>query len=148
MDTKEINSFTNKRKFFRVYPDKPICTKLSIISMSGNLIKTNTCNVCVKDIGIGGLQFLAKLDFPVGKNIVYKFKILILNECHYVEGNIVWKKEEESGNLCYGVNFILNDNDISYYFTVFNNFALIVKRNSLHHGCNFCNIKRCPNKSL
>mgnify|MGYP001165989695 CR=1 FL=1 len=146
MNIKNNNKLTNKRKFFRVNSNNPICSEVQIVNVNGKSVKSNPCSVCVKDIGIGGLRFLTRLILPLGENIVYKFKILILNKCYYIEGNIVRKEEYENGGFCYGVNFLMDDSDRSDYFTIFNNLALVIKRNVSQHGCNFCDITKCPNK--
>lgn len=148
MDETKMNKFIQKRKFFRVFCNNPLCTEIVIVTVKGKSVKTNACSVCVKDIGIGGLRFLTRLNLPLGENIVYQFKIFILNKYYYIHGNIVWKREEENGELCYGVNFLLDDSGKSKYFTIFNSLALVVKRDVSKHGCNFCDITKCPNKSL
>jgi hypothetical protein len=148
MDTCREIEFINKRRFFRIYLKKPICTETSIVNLNGKSIKTNPANICVNDIGIGSLQFSSKLNLPLGNNIIYEFKINILHKCYYFRGSIVWKNEKENGEIAYGVNFQLDNNDIPNYFTIFNDLALIVRRSPKRHGCNFCDIRNCPNVSL
>lgn len=145
MKIEESNDFTNKRNYFRVYLNEPICTEVSIVNLNGKSIKTNASCVCVKDIGIGGLRFETKLKLPPGENIVYKFKIQVLHKFHYIRGTIAWMHEEKNGEIYYGIKFLISDQDTSDYFTVFNNLALTIKRNRLNHGCNFCDIEKCPN---
>lgn len=145
MDTKDNNIFMNKRKFFRVYANDPICTEVSIVSVNEKSIKTNPSTICVKDIGVGGLRFSSKLNLPIGEKIVYEFKISILHKRHYIRGIIVWQKEEENDMMHYGAKFQINESEIPNFLTIFNNLALIIKRNRLNHGCNFCDLKKCPN---
>jgi hypothetical protein len=146
MDKKDYDELINKRKFFRVYSNNPICTEISIVNVKGKSIKTNPSNICVKDIGFGGLRFSSKLALPVEEDIIYKFKIPILHKCYHIRGTIVWRSETKGNNACYGVNFLLDENNNSDCFNIFNTLALTIKRNSPNHGCNFCNTLECPNK--
>lgn len=148
MDAKEELEFINKRKFFRVYLKEPICTETSIVQLNGKSVKTHAANICVNDIGIGGLRFSSKLELPIGDNIIYEFKLQILHKRYNFRGSIVWKSEKENDEIAYGVHFQIDNNDIPGYFTIFNDLALIIKRRSQHHGCSFCDFKTCPNVSL
>lgn len=148
MDIKDNSEHINKRKFFRVYLKKPICTEASIVKVNEKSIKTNITNICVNDIGIGGIRFSSKLQLPVGEHIVYEFKFHILHKYYHIRGAIVWQKEDANKEFQYGVKFLIDDNDSPSYFTLFNNLAFTVKRNKSDHGCNFCDIKNCPNPSL
>jgi len=146
MNIKENDELINKRKFFRVYSNDPICTVFSIINVNEKSIKTSPSNICVRDIGVGGLRFSSKLKLPIGKNIVYEFKIPILHKCHHIRGTIVWQEKEKNNETYYGVNFLVDNCNIPHYLTIFNNLALIIKRNRSNHGCNFCDAVKCPNE--
>lgn len=148
MGIKENNEFICKRKLFRVYLNEPICIEISIVNFNGKSVKTNLTSVCVNDIGVGGLRFSSNLELPVGKNIVYQFKIPLLNKCYHIKGNIVWKTKEKDSKIYYGASFLIDDKDISDYFATLNTLALAIKRNRLNSEWNFCNIKKCPNKCL
>ena len=145
MDAQENNEFINKRKFFRVYTKKPICTEMEIVSFNGKSIKTHSSSVCIKDISLYGLRFSSKLELPIGENIIYQFKLQILHKSYYIKGNIIWHKKEKNGDIYYGVNSIIDEIMCADYFTVLNNLALVIKRNQSNNGCSFCDPDKCPN---
>lgn len=145
MGAQENTEFINKRKFFRVYTKKPICTEMEIVSFNGKSIKTHSSNVCIKDLSLCGLKFSSKLELPIGENIIYQFKLQLLHKCYYIKGHIVWHKEEKNGDIYYGVHSIIDEKMYADYFAVLNNLALVIKRNQSNHGCSFCDLDKCPN---
>lgn len=146
MDIKGNKALVSKRKFFRVYVNVPICTEVSIIKLDNKRVKTRSSFICVKDIGLGGLRFSSRLKFPMGDTIVYQFKLPILGKNYYINGNIVWSREQQNKEIHYGVNFLIENSDDFNYFSLFNNLALMIKRKTRDHGCKFCDPSECPNR--
>jgi len=148
MGAQENAEFISNRQFFRVYTKEPICTEVTIVNFNGKSVKTNSCNVCIKDISIGGLRFLSKLNLPIGENVIYQFKLQIFHRCYYIKGNIIWQKEEKNGDIYYGVKSLMDEKMCADYFTELNKLALVIKRNQSNHGCSFCDLTKCPNNFL
>lgn len=144
MPTNENNKYVNKRKFFRIYLNIPLCAEISIIRLGDKAVETKSSHICIVDIGISGIRFSSKLQLPTGKNILYEFKMEFLHKSYSFNGTIVRKIENDDGEIFYGVSFIISEEHNSLYFKEFNDLALVIKRNVSDHGCKFCNPQKCP----
>ncbi|WP_234118238.1 PilZ domain-containing protein [Clostridium hydrogenum] len=147
MPTNENNEYVNKRNFFRVYLRTPLCAEISIISVNGKSVKTKPSNICILDIGIGGVKFRSKLKLPIGNNVLYEFKMKFLHTNYSFDGTIVRNIENDTGEIFYGAAFIIMEDYTSNYFKALNDLALVIKRNISDHGCEFCEPQKCPIKS-
>ena len=100
----------DNRKSFRVKCRDPICTRISIVKVNKKTVKTGTGNICLEDIGSGGLKFLSGLNMPVSDVMIIEFKLVIAEELTAFYGYIVRKDELDEGMFKYGVKFI---NDVA-----------------------------------
>jgi len=129
----------NKRKFYRLELNNPICMEMTINSCHGKSIKAGVLDVCVKNIGPGGLLFISTLLFPIDKDIIYNFRFHMFDKIRNINGTIVRRDEFKKNVFEYGVMFncdaIINEQD---YVKLFNKFSVILKRNTKNSGCKFC----------
>ncbi|SHF93999.1 PilZ domain-containing protein [Caldanaerobius fijiensis DSM 17918] len=108
----------------------PLCAKMTIKYVYGKTVKTGYANVCVKDIGPGGLKFLSNLKLQVNPNIVLEFEVNILNTTLNVYGTVVRVEEVEPHIFGYGVEFtFIDDTFRARLISIFNELAIYLKKN-------------------
>ncbi|WP_051585888.1 PilZ domain-containing protein [Caldanaerobius polysaccharolyticus] len=131
----------NRRKYFRVKLHNPLCAKMTIKYVYGKAVKTGYANVCVNDIGPGGLKFLSNLKLQANPNIVLEFELNILNTTLKVYGTIVRIEEIEPDIFGYGVEFVfIEDTFRTKLISIFNELAIYLKKNIKSPNGNFCKL--------
>lgn len=135
--------FINKRKFFRVMLSTPICVQMTITEVRGKVVSTGYTNVCVKDIGAGGLSFVSKLTLPVGNDSKYRFKADFFEREYIFCGVVVRKRDIRTGVYEYGIKFT-DVHDEDSYLALFNRLQVTVRKLSKGNCCNFCKKKEYP----
>ena len=143
---KEPISTENKRKYFRISLDKPICAEMTISTFHGQIMRMGYSNVCVRDIGPGGLAFLSFLAFPIDEGIVYTFKISMFNEEVRLRGTIVRTKELINNVHEYGIKFKFLKNDEPKYVQLFNKLSFAINKTAENSGCKMCKKEVFPCK--
>lgn len=128
----------NKREFFRVYLDIPLCSQITLLKINGQEINMGYSNVCINDIGPGGLLFTSDLDFPIKDNISFKFKTKLLNSRVLLEGQIVRKIIVNEGIFKYGVSFEISEEKRAQCIKLLNDVAIGLRRNAELRDCSFC----------
>lgn len=137
---------SNRRKYFRVNFDVPLCTDMTITEICGKKIKTGTSKVCVLDIGVGGLAFSSNLEFPLDNKAVFWFGANIMGEKVSFHGNIVRRTELRPGTYKYGVQFIYNGQSEDTYIQLFNKLSIHLRKNWRNCEYSSCDKDKCPNR--
>lgn len=139
------NQWENKRDYYRVCLEKPLCGNVTIVECNGKSLNTGITKACIIDVGPGGLAFATKLDFPVEKNIIFLFTIRVDDKNIFFRGHIVWKKEVgEKPTYNYGVIFNMSETERSSACNVFNKLTIYIKKGYEEKYCSICNKKRYP----
>ena len=79
----------NRRKFFRVSLDIPMCSKLTILYVNGKEVSKGYTPICIEDIGAGGVRFKSRLDIPVNNTITLGIDFSIYEEEHLIPATVV-----------------------------------------------------------
>lgn len=138
MDTK----LNDKRQYFRIYHDTPLCASMVIVLVNGKSIETQSSSVCVHNMGPGGLCFRSNLVLPISQSVLLRFSMKILEEDMTFYGNIVRKTLIENYITEYGVKFNDLYNNRMEIFKFMNKWAISLKRKNpsiLKHTSSFCN---------
>ena len=139
---------TNKRKYFRVYPHKPICSKLSVFNIKGTPINSRSTNVCIINIGANGLLFKTLLELTVSKDVVYLFEFNLLGETFRETVEIVREDSKSNGVFLYGATFLsTNDSSEQRRLAILNKLLVTTKRNKIQKSKKVCSTetrKHCP----
>lgn len=143
---KESIITNNKRKYFRIGFDKPICAEMTISTFHGKIMRMGYSNVCVKDIGPGGLAFLSFLMFPIDEGIIYTFKIAMFNEEVRLRGTIVRTKDLTNNAHEYGIKFQFLENDEPKYIQLFNKLSFAINKTPEQVVCRMCKKEVFPCK--
>jgi hypothetical protein len=110
MECFKLVRFDNeKRAYFRFQCPSPLCAKVIVKSINNKIINSSGDRICIEDIGQGGLKFLSHINYPVIKDILYEFQMIIADKTLDLNGYIVRKKEIETGIFQYGVIFDILD---------------------------------------
>lgn len=136
----------NRRRYFRVNLNVPLCADMTICEIGGKRVKTGNSKVCVLNIGVGGLAFSSSLEFPIDNKAVFLFSTSIMGKNINFKGTIVRRTKLNSGAYNYGVKFIYDNNLEDEYIRIFNNLSIQLKKN--WKGCEYssCNKDKCPNR--
>lgn len=134
----------NKRQFYRIHFENPLCSQMTIVKFKGNSLKMGYANVCVKDIGPGGLSFLSVLDLPIGSDSVYRFRIKLFGESKSMSGEIVRIRPLKDNVKEYGVKFTFTDTDEPSYIADFHKLQISLARDIKSNCCEFCRKESIP----
>lgn len=129
----------NRRAYFRVNLNISMCGQLTILEVNGLKIDKGFTNICIKDIGVGGVRFKSKLDIPEDSNIKLGIKFKLYDKEHMIPASIVWK---DSVHKIYGCEFNILENEKDYYIALFNKFSISAGKSS-ENNYKKCNKKRC-----
>jgi len=133
----------NKRNFFRIRFDLPICSKVSIYTIDNTEVNSGYTYACIKDIGPGGLCFHSQLDFPVKVKMTLNFNMIFINKPIDIKGSIVRKRRISDNKWEYGVEFNLSYRMRLKYMRLFNEVAIQIYKNKNYLINSFCNSKEC-----
>jgi PilZ domain. len=139
-------SENNKRKYFRVNFDIPLCTDMTISEIGGKKIKTGTSKVCVLDVGVGGLAFSSSLDFPIDNKVIFKFSAKIMGENITFLGNMVRRTTIRPGTYKYGVQFVVDEQSETTHIRLLNKLSIGLRKNWRNCEYSSCNKDKCPNR--
>jgi hypothetical protein len=98
-----------RRKYFRLCLPHPVRGQLTISQFHSKTLSLGYTDILIEDIGPGGLRFLSNLKLPENSQILYRFKVLIMQREWELEGRIVWKEELSYPVFEYGVEFRIDE---------------------------------------
>jgi hypothetical protein len=76
-----------------------LSAELRIIEVRGRTVQSKAALVQVDKISGKGMRFLSELLFPVNPQIVFLFRVVILQESIELKGSINWSQREDRFNL-------------------------------------------------
>jgi len=141
MDTKEI---VNKRQYFRVTHEIPLCASMTLFSVKGKLVTTRSTYVCVRNISAGGLCFWSDLSLPVIDTAIYSFKVKIMETNLVLYGTIVRSNPIKDNITEFGVKFTEEHNNTSEISKIINLWSIALtkkKMSELKFTCSLCSKK-------
>lgn len=131
------NIIENRRNYYRINLQFPLCSGMTIISFKGKKVSLGRSKALIEDISIGGLRFTTNIEFPVQPDIIFEFKIKIMNEVIKTTGVIVWKLEIGDNLYQYGLEFNIGELERDHLSQTLNTFMLKLKNDPLLGGCDF-----------
>jgi hypothetical protein len=96
---------SEKRAYLRFQCPSPLCAKLVLKKINNKAVNADGDTVCIEDIGQGGLRFLSHIDYPVIRDMLFEFQMIVLDHWLFLNGYIVRKHQIEKGIYEYGVKF-------------------------------------------
>jgi len=84
--TMDKDKVENKRNYYRVCIEKPLCGGFKIIECNAMSLSTRLIKACITDIGPGGLSFATKLSLPVDDNGIFLFNVKVAYENNFFRG--------------------------------------------------------------
>jgi hypothetical protein len=128
----------DKRVYFRFKCPKPLCGSITIIRINNKLVHSESDQICIEDIGPGGLRFLSNVDLPAVKDIIYEFQTSILENKFFLQGYILRKKQLEKNFFEYGVKFDINEAKRNHITQVVEETKILLKNRSSIKDKIFC----------
>jgi hypothetical protein len=95
----------DQRRYIRFKCPNPLCSKLVLKRINNKIIDSYGDNICIEDIGEGGLSFLSHIDYPVIEDIHYELQVIVLDLRILLRGQIVRKNIVEDKIFKYGLRF-------------------------------------------
>lgn len=126
----------NRRKYFRLQLDFPLCTEMTVLKFKNKPLKVGMSKALIQDISLGGLRYISNIDLPVQEDFVLLFNTEILGRKRQFIGHNVWKSES-NGFYEYGLQFTINNQERDRFAATFNKLTLQLKTNPLLPNCNF-----------
>ena len=136
----------NRRAFFFFYLSIPMCGQLTILEVDGVEIKKGYTNICIEDIGVGGVGFRSKLDIPKTTDARLGIKFRIYDKEYLLPATVIWKCDVDKVYKRYGCRFEILDSERENYLGIFNRFSISCARGD-HEAYAQCNINRCSLRS-
>ena len=128
----------NRRNYFRIYFDKPLCSTMSISLINKRPVNTGRSKVCIEDISASGLRFVSNFKMPVSSNVIMDFNTKILGQAMQFSGWIVRRDEIKQDIWEYGVRFLAVEKTSSNYLDVLNKLSLKLRKSNHNDFCSFC----------
>ena len=140
MLTSKDMSFDNRRKYFRVEFIQYLEAYLTIKEIEGRPIDIGNSKILVKNIGPGGLCFIANIRLPLDKDFLVQFQTQVLEEDIKVNGKLVWDQELGDNLYRYGVEFVIDEDDRTYLIKILNEVQIRMKADILFTDANFTSL--------
>ena len=138
LETREIEK---NRLYFRMEFDNLICASMKIKQIKNKSVETQTTNVCINNIGGGGLKFISRLKLPIDATITLEFKIKTLGQILILYGHIVRINKLEENAYEYGVQFSIDDKQRSDLIIMLNKIEILKFKKKEIYDTNFCTKK-------
>jgi hypothetical protein len=119
-----------KRQYFRLQLDPPLCSDMTIVMVKGKTLEIGSAEVLIEDIGPGGLRFLSHLSLPVNPQVVLQFETEILNQRVSMHGYIARKNQLSEGIHEYGVAFTMQEAKHVELARIINRLAIRMRQRS------------------
>ncbi len=128
----------NRRNYFRISFDKPLCSTMSISLINNCPVNTGKTKVCIENISASGLKFVSNFKMPISRDVIINFNTKILNQTIQFSGWIVRRDEIEENIWEYGVHFLSAEKTSSKYLDLLNKLTLKLRKNTDNECCSFC----------
>lgn len=115
--------------YFKVLLKYPIESAMTIVELNKKKIQVGKSNVLVEVIGPGGLQFLSDITLPNNVDLILQFTTQILGQEIIFKGKIVWSEENDVFSR-YGIEFVINEEQIGPIIKLLNQLQIKMKNNS------------------
>lgn len=117
---------------------------MTIVRFHGKDVNMGYSNVCVNDLGPGGLSFITRLELPIDSMVDFRFKIKIYDKIRILPGEVVRRRDLPKGVKEYGVRFKFSAYEESEHLAIFNKMQVSLARDLRSTCCEFCRKKEIP----
>ncbi len=128
----------SNRKYFRISLKCPICSELRILREGkGSMATSSSTNICIKDIGPGGLKFKSDLKLPVDSQLTLEFNFQLLGIKFNLRGKVV-RAVTKKGYYQYGVRFYIDEKNRALLARTCNNVAILYRNRIALYDTHLC----------
>lgn len=141
----------NRRQFFRIKLDRWLCAAMTVVQIKDRNVNAGNAQVCIVDMGPGGLRFLSNLSLPVSSQVVLEFDLHIVNYDFKLKGIIVRKVDKPRSTAEYGVKFVeCSEVTRSSLIKALGIMLIRIQKGAMMNSCRFCmqNAKECWKRAM
>lgn len=110
----------NRRQFFRIEPNHPFCSYMTIVKLSGKNVSLGNTKILVQNISGCGLSFITNIKLPVRPDMVICIQTKLLGRNFDLLGSVLWSSQTEDDYYQYGMKFNLNEFEQSNLIKILN----------------------------
>ncbi|NTZ18366.1 PilZ domain-containing protein [Paenibacillus sp. JMULE4] len=127
-------SNANRRHFFRLPFQHPLCAELKMIDYKGLMPESRIVKAALLDLSAGGARFRTAAPLPDDDNLLVELKFTVMQPV----GTIVRSMRSEEEHDEYSIQFSWNEADIAALTGVLNQMAVKLRNKTVLPGCSFC----------
>ena len=127
----KLKAKQSKRRYYRIHFPYPLGADMTLLSISGRLMKLGKSSILIEDLSVGGLRFISTLNLPVRNDMIFHVETHILGETIQMNGYIVWKEEMNNDLIEYGVEFIIRGAEQAALTKLLNTFDVLLRGKSI-----------------
>lgn len=129
----------NKRNFFRLPFQHPLCAELKIIGYKEEATpESRIVKAALLDLSAGGARFYTAAPLPEDDNLLVELKFTILGKEFKPVGTIVRTHTSEERHYGYSAQFSLDETAIASLTGVLNQMSVKLRKHPVLSGCSFC----------
>lgn len=131
-----------KRNYFRINFIKPIEAEMTLLQIGTKPINIGYTKILIENIGPGGLCYLSHINLPIRKDLLLKFKFMILGNLFEIKGNMVWSNIAEDQIYHYGIQFIVSEKEKEDLTYILNQLQIKLKKNPIPPESNVISVNK------
>ncbi|MFB6363882.1 PilZ domain-containing protein [Paenibacillus elgii] len=128
----------NKRSFFRLRFQQPLCAELKLIGMADLEPEFKTRKAALLDLSAGGARFFTAAPLPDESRLLIELKFTALAKEYRVLGLLVRSGQTETGHPEYCIQFSHNETETAALTSMLNQLAIKLRKTTVISQCSFC----------
>lgn len=128
----------NKRSFFRLPFQHPLCAELKIIDSDDIVPESRIIKAALLDLSAGGARFYTAAPLPEDDNLLVELKFTAMGKVYRPIGTIARSILQEEGHYEYSAQFSLNETETAALTGVLNQMSVKLRKIPVLSGCSFC----------
>ncbi|MBP1156179.1 MULTISPECIES: PilZ domain-containing protein [unclassified Paenibacillus] len=131
-------SVNNKRSFFRVEFQHPLCAELKIIDYEVIDPESKIVKAALVNLSAGGARFYTASPLPEEDHLLVELKFTAMGKEYKPVGTIARSILPEEGHYEYSAQFSLDETDTAALTGMLNQMSVKLRKTPVLTGCSFC----------
>ncbi len=128
----------NKRSFFRLRFQQPLCADLKIIGMADLEPEFKKTKAALLDLSAGGARFFTAAPLPDERHLLIELRFTALAKEYRTLGALVRSGRTETGHPEYGIQFSHTEKETAALTGMINQLAIKLRKTAVISQCSFC----------
>lgn len=129
-----------KRKSIRLKLTNTVLADITIREVKGKLVYTKSRKVLVHNISPEGLCFSTDLRFPVSRDCLLQFHIMLNGHPLILQGYVVWNQKQDNIN-CYGLQLLHSSVSRSQMVSLLNDMLILLSPGKMKAHYKYRNLR-------